>query len=55
MVYYESIGIILAIACDKDLEVHQVDIDIVYLRVELYIEVYIHKIDGIILPINKVL
>lgn len=46
---------ILAIACAKDLEVHQADVITAYLRAELHAEVYVCKIDGITLPANKVL
>jgi hypothetical protein len=46
---------ILAIACAKDLEVHQADVDTAYPQAELHAEVYVCKIDGITLPSNKVL
>ena len=54
-VRYESVRMILAIACAEDLEVHQADVDTAYPRAELHAEVYVRKIDGITLPANKVL
>src|SRR5277367_752199 len=52
---YESIRLILAIACAEDLEVHQADVVTAYPRAELHAEVYVRKIDGLTLPANKVL
>jgi hypothetical protein len=52
---YESIRLILAISCAKDLKVHQVDVDTIYPRVELHVEVYVRKIDRLTLPVGKVL
>ena len=54
-IHYESIRLILAIAYAEDLEVHQADVVTAYPRAELYAEVYICKIDRLILSANKVL
>jgi len=52
---YESIRLILAIACAENLKVHQADIDTAYLQAKLHAKVYVYKIDRINIPAGKML
>lgn len=52
---YESIRLILAIACAENLEIHQADVDTAYPRARLHAEVFVSNIKGLILPPGKVL